>query len=801
MRIIPLVITVAIVWALHQRWGSLPAFGPLFSPQHGFWQQAEPVRQAAQEQLSFNDLKGKAEVWFDERMVPHVFADNEDDAYFIQGYLHARNRLWQMELQTYAAGGRLSEILGPNLLGYDRKKRREGMVYAAEKAVQAIEADPASKAMCDAYTAGINAYVRTLTPRDYPLEYKLMGYAPEPWTTLKTALLIKYMSYDLAATADDLELTNARQFFTRGIVNQMYPDFPAVIAPIIPAGTPFAPATLHAIPPPDSLIGALYKTDAEIKERDKGSNNWAVSGSKTKSGAPILANDPHLDLSLPSLFYEIQLHTPTMNVYGVSLPGAPGVIIGFNDHIGWGLTNGYMDVLDYYRMQFRNGKKEYLFNGAWKAAEERVETIAIRGKAPYHDTVAYTVWGPVMYDNTYPDEKSHEGFLAMRWTAHDPSNELLGIFRLNRARNYDEYVKAISVWNCPAQNFVFAGKDSGDIAIWQSGHHPLRWKDQGKYVMPGSDSLYAWQGFIPMGENPHIYNPAQGYVSSANQVAADSTFPYRMYGYYDLYRGLRIQERLNAMNGITPQDMMALQQDNRHRFAEAALPFLARFLNAAGLTEAQKEYWKLIFAWDLQATPDSKAATVFNLWWEQLDRDIWNDELQRDSVALLHPQEKTTLYWLMRDSAMRFVDDIRTPVVETLDDIVLRSFALAADSAAKLDAENRLELGRFRGTDIRHLSRSLPALSRMGLYTGGGRNIVNATKRTHGPSWRMVVELGKETKAWGIYPGGQSGNPGSKYYDNGVDDWVAGKYYSLHVYDKAKEERSVVRKIFFSAGS
>ncbi|WP_119079458.1 penicillin acylase family protein [Chitinophaga alhagiae] len=801
MRLIPLVFTIALVWALNHKWGSLPALGMLLSPQHGCWQHADPLAMETEEQLVIPGLKGPAQVWFDERMVAHVFAAQEQDAYFIQGYLHAKNRLWQMELQTYAAGGRLCEILGPGLLQYDRRKRREGMVYAAEKAVSAMEADPVSKMQGDAYTAGVNAYIRQLRPRQYPLEYKLLGYAPEPWSNLKTALLIKYMSYDLASSADDLEYTNARQLYGKADFDRMYPDFTDQQAPIIPAGTPFPAPSARAAPPPDSLLGDIYKVQTAVQDRDKGSNNWAVSGSKTRSGAPILCNDPHLELGLPSLFYEMQIKTPDMNVYGVSLPGAPGIIIGFNDHIGWGLTNGYMDVLDFYRMNFRNGKKEYRFNDAWRPASLRVEEIRIRGQQPYLDTVAYTVWGPVLYDNTFPDLKSHEGFLAMRWTAHDASNELLSIYRLNHARNYNDYLKAMALWNCPAQNFVFAGKDAGDIAIWHNGHHPLRWKDQGKFVMPGSDSTYAWQGFIPQVENPHSYNPVEGFVSSANQAATDSTFPYHMFGYYDLFRGMRIKEQLSAMQGITPEDMMTLQKDNKNRLAEAALPFLSQYMNAAGLTAQQRKYWKTMFAWDAVSAPESKGATLFLLWWEQLEKQIWDDDLVRDSIALVRPLEKTTLFWLMRDSAMHFVDNVNTPQRETLQDVVQTAFQLAADSAAVLDKAGKLPLGKFRGTDIRHLSRSLPALSRMGLNTGGGRHIINATKKTTGPSWRMVVELGKETRAWGIYPGGQSGNPGSRYYDNMVDDWMDGKYYSLRLYDERKSSDGIVQKIFFTPGT
>ncbi len=802
MRIIPLIITIALLWALNQRWGSLPALGMLLSPQHGFWQQADPVSSTGEEHFSFSALKGNAEVWLDERMVPHIFAEHESDLYFIQGYVHARDRLWQMELQAFAAAGRLCEILGPKMLNYDRRQRRLGMVFAAEQAVRTMEKDPVTKAQADAYTAGVNAYINTLKPRHYPLEYKLLGYRPEPWNNLKTALLLKYMSYDLAYNNHDLENTNVRQLFGMADFRQMYPDFSDTLDPIVPRGTTFDVPSVKAVAPPDSVLQATdhyFHFKEDKPDPDNGSNNWAVAGSKTRSGAPILCNDPHLGLSLPSLWYEMQLRTPQMNVYGVSLPGAPGIVIGFNDHMGWAVTNGSEDVLDYYKMQFRNGKREYLFNGSWRKAEQRVEEIRIRGQKPFMDTVAYTVWGPVIYDDSYPDGTAHEGFLAMRWKAHDPSNELLAFNRLNHARNYNDYLEAIKVFTCPAQNFIYAGKD-GNIAIWHNGQYPLRWKDQGKFVMPGSDSSYAWQGYIPQSENPHVYNPAQGFVSSANQVPTDSTYPYHMIGEYDLFRGKRINERLRAMYGITPEDMMKLQNDNMNLLAATAIPFFSQHLDPSALTAQEKEYWKMMFAWDGMCNAGSKAATLFQLWWEDLQKEIWDDELARDSsIALRIPQEKTTLLWLLRDSSMHFIDNIRTPEKETLSQLVLQSFKTAATEAAKLDKEGQLPLGKYRGTDIRHLTRSIPAFSRMHLNTGGGTHIINATKKVNGPSWRMVVELGKETKAFGIYPGGQSGNPGSAFYDNMVDDWVDGKYYSLHIYEKGKEVKGLMGKIFFKA--
>ncbi|MEN9525856.1 MAG: hypothetical protein RLZZ256_1240, partial [Bacteroidota bacterium] len=228
-----------------------------------------------------------------------------------------------------------------------------------------------------------------------------------------------------------------------------------------------------------------------------GSNNWVLAGSKTRSGAPILCNDPHLELSLPSIWYEMQLQGPNSNVYGVSLPGSPYVIIGFNDSIAWGVTNSQRDVKDYYRIKFKDDSRtEYWFDGQWRKSKIRIEAIEVKGKGTIYDTVAYTIMGPVMFDASFTDTLAKGENLAVRWTGHDASNEGRTFYQLNRAKNYDEYEAAIQHFACPGQNFVFASK-TGDIAIWQQGKFPARWPDQGLYIMPGEDSTFFWQGYIP----------------------------------------------------------------------------------------------------------------------------------------------------------------------------------------------------------------------------------------------------------------------------------------------------------------
>jgi penicillin G amidase len=784
----------------------LPApLGKLLSPQHGVWQNAEPTDYDYNTDIKLVGLKGKSSVYLDERLVPHVFAEQDEDAYFVQGYLHAKFRLWQMEFQTHAAAGRLSEILGDKLNGNDilnkadRQFRRLGMVYAAEKAVVEMEKDPATKMSSDAYTRGVNAYIQTLSDRSMPLEYKILGYQPEPWTNLKTALFLKYMSYDLASYERDFENTNAKSVFSLEDVNLLFPNTQDSLDPIIPLPFPdsIAPLALTIPATADSLY--FQKKDSmEIAspkpDKDNGSNNWAVAGTKTKSGAPILCNDPHLGLNLPSLWYEMQIHTPNFNAYGATFPGAPSVIIGFNDSCAFGFTNAGRDVRDYYEIKFKDEQRSaYWFNNQWVPTEFRYEVIKIKGKPDFIDTVAYTFFGPVMYDQHYDGNRTGgKGAYAVRWKAHDAGNELKIFNNLNYAKNYADYAEAIKNLRTPGQNCLFAAKN-GDIALWCQGEFPAKWKGQGDYIMPGTDSSYLWQGMIPQAQNPHQVNPERGFVSSANQLPVNpKDYPYYLGGSFPLYRGIIVNRLLNEMQQITPQDMMNMQNENYNVFAEYARPIILKYLDVQALDGEEKSYYDMLQAWNLRNDPKEPGATVFNLVWDSLEQVIFADEYAQTKLPLLWPDESTLLENLIRDSSFHFCDDIRTTQREGIAENILVAFRKAVPALKKAAAENRLAWAAFKDTRVNHLTR-IPALSRLHLPIGGGTHIINATKEAHGPSWKMVVHLTAETEAYGIYPGGQQGNPGSKYYDQFVDDWAMGKYYRLWMMKETEKSDPRVR--------
>ncbi len=790
LRIVPLLITIILVYLLNKSYPGKPALGKLLDPINGCWVNAENVNKDYTQQFLLPQLQHPVEIWFDERLVPHIHAENDHDLYFALGYVHAYFRLWQMDMETRAAGGRVSEVVGEKTLKFDRTQRRKGMVFGAENSLRVMEADPRTKGMLDAYTAGINVYISSLKYRNYPLEYKLLSFAPEKWTNLKCALLLKYMADDLTGYTEDIPLTFLRDMLPKEDFDLLYPEKISGSTPVIPEGTHFEPASLSTLPVPNDSVWTHLQpgdfADAGNVHDGKGSNNWALSGMRTQSGAPILCNDPHLGLNLPSLWYEAQLQTPDMNVYGVSLPGAPGIVIGFNDSISWGLTNNYRDVKDFYAVeQVKSDSNSYWFDGKQVQFVKRVERIGINGKPDFIDTINYTVQGPVIYDDHFHGPGDLKRPLALCWMAHKSTNEFLALYLLDRAKNYSEFMDAIFNFQCPAQNMAYADK-AGNIAIWGQGQFVNKWKGQGRYIMNGADKDALWKQMIPMKENPHVLNPERGYVSSANQSVTDSTYPYWYNGYFLEFRAWRINQVLNETKKATVQDMFNLQNDTYSVLAANTLPIMLRHMSGVALSPDEKKYLDTLTSWKYFLSANDIAATLYQVWWDKLYRDIWSDDFAKVPDNLW-PLPERTMQLIQTDSTLKYYDDKNTPAVEGLKDMIVRSYKETIDTVAQLEKTTGLEWYKVKNTTVEHLAK-LPAFSFADLKIGGWGNTVNAAKHDHGPSWRMVVQMSKDIEAYGVYPGGQSGNPGSKYYASFLQNWVDGKYYRLLFLPNQKQQ-------------
>lgn len=777
--LLPLILTLGIFYTLNNSLGPLPALGKFLNPSSGIWQ--NETNETIDGEISIPGLSAAVTVHYDAQMIPHVFAQNEHDLYKAQGYLTAKHRLWQIEFQTYAAAGRLSELFGEAALNYDRSERRRGMGYGADNAMKYMEQfDTETLAFVRDYADGVNAYIDALDPKDYPVEYKLLGYEPEAWTPKKTAQLLMYMTKMLAGGDDDLEYTNTLRKIGQEQFDLLFPDFFDVTDPVIPKETDWS---FIDVPQTDSPYSeAVLDTIVETIEKpnpDNGSNNWAVSGAKSSTGNPILANDPHLGLNLPSIWLVMQLSTPDHNAFGATIPGALAVISGFNQYIAWGETNATRDVIDWYKIEFNEDRTQYRYDGQWKDLSVRVEEIKIKGQETFIDSVLYTHHGPVVYDKNFMSDNERSGY-AMRWIGHDGGNNQRTFIELNKAKNYDEYVSALQYWNAPAQNFVFASTQ-GDIALWIQGKFANKWEGQGKFLMDGSDPANDWQSYIPQEFNAHTKNPERGFVSSANQHPVDESYPFYVFNDgYETYRNRVINDYFNSKQTFSVDDFKALHNNNHNLKAQEIVPYMLAEMDASGLTEDEQIVFDQIAAWKFNNDIDQVGPSIFRQWSNNLYSMVW-DELYEDNTALARPYVYQTIYLLKNHGDHEFMDIVATTdKKETAKDLFLLSFKEAVVRLKEVEAEKGdYRWGNYKGTYAGHLLQALPAFSRFDVPIGGDRNIVNATSENHGPSWRMIVEMTSPPTALGIYPGGQSGNPGSKYYDNFIDDWAAGEYHSL----------------------
>lgn len=771
---------------------NLPPLGAFFSPYHGFWQNADRIEATSlQLDLTNPNLDGPVSVYFDKELIPRIFATSDKDAAFAQGYISAYLRLFQMDISARAPVGRLSEIVGERTLQRDLMQRRKGLAEAAERLGAHWLTDPEVEPIITGYIHGINTRINEMTAASLPLEYKILNAKPEIWTPTHCAAFYLAMSETLARTAHDLPLSNAFKLVGQEDFDLLYPNRNPFDIPVIPAdSSSIPPLELPAIAPaqygfihPD--IG-LYPSDPGI-----GSNNWAVDASLTASGYPILCNDPHLELTLPSIWLEMQITTPQYSAYGVAFTSLPGISIGFNESIAWGFTNAGHDVLDWYTIQWTdNTRTTYLVGDSVKTAILRPEYIYVRGrKAPVIDTIRITHYGPVAYTDTL----FHNSDLAMQWLpALNGDTQLsLAFIQINKAKNLHDWLKPIMRYDAPMQNALFASR-SGDIALRVSGRMPIRNHGSGRLIYNGADPSAFWSGFVPPDENPMIVNPIQNYIASANQQSTSANFPRYYTGIFEDWRGIRINQLLRRNKELTVADMMAFQNDNTSLEARTGLAVIDSLMNLENLTaSAQDLYNRKIKTWDGIYHADKDSPILYERWKINLDSLAWDELTAHKQIEI--PERWRTFQLLIEKPELSWWDIQSTPEKEDAATIISIAFDIACQQYIQITKEHGIDKwSLYNNTFIRHLARMEP-FSYGNLGTGGHPTALNALNATNGPSWRMIAELGPTIQTSGIYPGGQSGNPGSPFYDNFIPIWAQGKYRSLKM--MTREEAAAESKL------
>ncbi len=808
--VLALPLLAACLFVGAHRVGSAPALGAFLEPAHGAWSLARSAVMPREAEAPVSGLGATVTVVYDDRAVPHIFATSEADAYRALGFVTARDRLFQLYLQTMAASGRLTELAGTAALPLDREMRRLGLPRAAERlAVAANDSSPAVQVM-RAYADGINAYVRQMPASELPLEFRLLGTRPGEWTITDSYHLFNRMGWTLASLATETDHASAAARVGARAADALFPQAQPIQEPVQPNGQSQARFDFKPLPPPGApetttvaaataMRAFLFARTlvADEEPRSFASNNWAVSPRHSAGGYALLAGDPHLELSLPSIWYEAHLVVPgSLDLYGVTIPGSGAIVIGFNRDAAWTFTNAGVDVLDLYAERVDDEKKptRYRLDGAWRPLERRVERYVGRdGAVVGSDTLYFTHRGPM--------RRVGGRWLSMRWTVLESGRELDGFLAASHARSAIEVEDAFARWyRAPAQNMLAADR-GGHIAIRTVGRFPVRPGDgRGDVVRDGSTSANDWTGDLPVGSWPQSLDPPQGYLASANQQPIDPRAAVGWWGgSYDAWRALRINTLLRADTLVTPDAMRRYQTDPGSARAELFAPYFIaaahNVLAQAGTREGARastvdgarlaEASRLLGEWTRRYTRDDHRAVLFESAMTELVARTWDELAVSPGGTRVATPNSAVLAELLADSASVWWDDRGSRAVERRDDILAASLvaALASTRAAYGDPDgDGWRWDHVRHARVSHLLR-LPALSALEVPAQGGPGTLSPTTGSgaHGASWRMVVELGPALRAWSTYPGGQSGNPVSPRYRDRLPLWARGELEAVRL--------------------
>ncbi|TDE08387.1 penicillin acylase family protein [Jiangella asiatica] len=797
-------------------------------------------------------LTGEVEVFRDENGIPHIYADTPEDLFRAQAYVHAQDRFWQMDVRRHITAGRLSELFGEDQVETDAFVRTLGWTDVAQAELPLIS--PESRRYFDAYADGVNAWLDGHDGGELGLAYTLLGLtggddSPDPWTPVDSLSWLKAMAWDLRGNMQD-EATRALLAAELPVerVEQLYPPPAPSVPPVVAdqdVSTQLPPALVGPdggpLPLPDGATAALRSTMSALAAAPVtlgsgtgiGSNAWAVAGEHTESGAPLLANDPHLAPGQPSIWYQVGLHCRDVgpecpfDVVGYSFAGLPGVVIGHNQDVAWGFTNLGPDVSDLYLEEVRDDT--YRVGDQWVPMETREETIEVAGADDVTITVRETRHGPILSDHDDrlddvgeaatssdavaasadsdpdtvgegPDDDDEPGpvddgyEVALRWTALDPGRTADAIFALNQASDWESFRAAAALFDVPSQNLVYADVE-GNIGYQAPGRIPVRTAADGRYPVPGWTGEYEWAGFIPFANLPSVLNPDGGLVVTANQPVTSDRYPFLLTADFDPgHRAARITELLTeAVESGEPLDtgvMADIQLDTHNAAADILLPHLLEL-------DAPDGYYgdglRLLADWGGAMESDSAAAAYFAAVWRNLMELTFHDDLPEDEWPDGGGRWFEVMRALLDEPDDPYWDDIRTEsVVETRDLILVEAARDARDDMTVEQGKDasRWDWGRLHAMELTEQTFGTSGVglvewlyNRGPVEVGGGGSIVDATawdaaegyETVWAPSMRMIVDLGDLNASRWIDLTGISGHPFHEHYTDQTELWRDGE--------------------------
>ncbi|MEN3038001.1 MAG: penicillin acylase family protein [Candidatus Kryptonium sp.] len=722
-------------------------------------------------------------VYRDENGIPHIFAKNEHDLYFALGYVTAQDRLWQMDLSRRIAGGRLSEIFGVETIQIDMLFRTLGLNETAQKMQRYLSEK--SIEILKSYTDGVNYFIQT-HKGNYPVEFKLLGYEPEPWSITDCLLITRLMAWQLNFA-----------WWTEPVFTEILAKVgKEKFEKIIPKYPTDAPLILKKY-----LIPTGKFVDANIKFREIfgklsdgiGSNSWVVSGKISQTGKPMLANDPHLPHSLPSIWYQVHLNNGEIDVVGVNIPGTPGIVIGRNNYIAWGLTNVMLDDADFYVEKIDTANKKYLYNGNWLPLSEREEIIQVKNKREYKFKVLSTHRGPIIsdvYEISFTEylPKPEARFIttsaiSMQWTGNLISDEILAFYKINHARNWDEFKEGLKLFTVPAQNFIYADI-YGNIGYHCAGRVPIRKNLNPILINPGDKTDYDWIGFVPFNHLPNILNPPENFIATANNKVVSDDYPYYIsYLWEPESRAMRINEFLSSKEKFDLNDFRNLQLDYFSHYAKELTPFIISAFSGVDVNDKfVKEATEYLKNWNFNFTRDDIGTTIFNAFIVAMLKNTFEDELGSElykRFVFYSGVPLRILAQLIINRDTLWFDNVKTvDKMETRDDIIRLSFEESVHNLRKLLGDDILSWhwGKVHKLELVHplgLKKPLDKIFNLGPFEIGGAgttvnnagfSVLKPFNCVLGPSIRQIVNF-SENSLYSIIPA-NSGQIMSKFYDS-----------------------------------
>ncbi|MCB9219054.1 MAG: penicillin acylase family protein [Ignavibacteriales bacterium] len=746
---------------------------------------------------TIQNISDKIEIYRDDYGVAFINTETELDAYFALGYIHAQERLFQMDLSRRAGEGRLSEVLGSKTVFFDKMFKTLGLQKLVEENYQ--QYDETAKNVLIAYSNGVNEFIKS-SPEKFTIEFDVLGYQPYLWKPEHSLLIAKLMAWELNISWwSDIALTHLIQKLGIEKVKDILPNFDENGPTIIP----------DEIKKYAEIPLELIKVDRKFREfigsvgTHIGSNNWVVNGSRSKSGKPIIANDPHLSFAAPGKWYVADIHSPELKVTGFTLPGIPGVVIGKNQNISWVLTNVMADDADFYVEKLDSSKTNYFIDNNWQPLTIIEDTIHVKDSSDVIFTIRKNHRGPIIsdihtYNKLFEKGEIEQAQISMRWTALDFSNELSAFYKINHSNNWNEFRDALSLFHSPGQNFVYADVE-GNIGYTAGVKLPIRKNNSPSFIFDGTTTESDWNGFVRFQENPQLYNPLNGFIASANNKTIKDYLYHISNVWEPTSRITRITELLNKKEKHNIEDFKKYQNDFYSHFARKIVPHILNAFNDYQINDENiKVALKILYDWDYVLTAESQVPTLYTVFFQYLMKNIFEDEMGEkllNEYIFLANIPYRVVPKLLDHNTSDWFDNISTETVENRDEIIRKSFIDAIEYLEKnIDPDIKFwQWGKIHQVTFKHffhgVSGFLDQLLDIGPFEigGDGTTVFNTEysltkpfENKLGPSMRYIYDFANPDEFEFILPTGQSGHFFSDHYKDMTQKWLNGEYLKMN---------------------